>query len=199
MKRNLLKTTLMAALLTLGGNAAAQAQVKAETEKDVYPQAYIGVAGGGFFQLTKVGYDVKNTFTPMGAFNLGGWFNPWLGARFQFTGWKERGMQTNHLAPERYEYGFMSPNLDLMIDVTNLLCKKPHVVHASVLGGVGFSAGRGDNTLQSGYVTKSNRFTVNYRVGAQVEAKVNRTLGIFVEGVAINMHECHRPALTKKG
>lgn len=175
------------------------ATAQTRDDGETYPYSFIGGAGGALFQVKERGYDLKNKCVPMGAFNLGGWVNPWLGGRFQLSGWKEKGTKTRTNLPMKYKYGFWSPNLDLMIDVTNLLCKKPHMVHAYAIGGVGFGAGRGEDYPTDVSSMKSSRFAVDYRVGAQVEVKVAKHVGVFVEGLAVNMHEPHRPDLTKAG
>lgn len=192
---------LATALLAFGLSSSTLSAQGTETNEDKFPHIFIGGAGGGFFQLNQKGYDVKNIFTPAGAFNLGAMFNPYVGMRFQYAGWKEKGHTTRLTSNRKYKYGFHTPGLDALVDVTNIFYgKKQHVFHAYAIGGIGFSAGRGHQTdVNDVYLSGQSRFTVDYRAGLQLEARINHLLGVYVEGLAINMHDHNRPELGKAG
>lgn len=108
---------------------------------------------------------------------------------------------TRLTSPRNYKYGFYSPNLDAMVDLTNIFYKKkPHVFHAYAIGGVGIAAGRGRQVESDGFTSSGHsRFTVDYRAGLQLEARIKNRIGIFVEGLAINMHDHNRPQLGEAG
>lgn len=177
----------------------AQAQ-DTETKHDKYPYAYIAAKGGVFWQFQPQDYHIKNDVRPIVGIDFGGMITPVVGARLAMEGWHETGKMP-HIGNHKYEFNTLSPNLDLMLDVTNFFFgDRHHVVHAYAIGGVGFTVQRGDLTYpETGNVEKASRFAVNYRAGAQIEARASRRVGIFAEVLGTNLHKPHRPALTKQG
>lgn len=183
MKKKIFATCAASFALLALSPATANAQ---ETEEEAYPYQFFGVGGGGFHQLTERDYTVKNQFVPLGAAQLGGMFNPYVGLRLDVSGWKERGRRNDF--KDTYKMGFLAPSLDVMLDVTNFFYgKKKHLLHLYAVGGAGFAVGRGHCYDKAGYAATTSRFSFSPRAGLQLEAKVARFMGVYAEALAVNL------------
>ena len=200
--------TLIASALLLGlAGQTANAQDYSELDYKPYPYAFITLQGGG--QLTFTDYKNSKLITPIGAFSVGGMFSPAIGARLNVNGWKTRGGLKSIRAT--YDYNYINPNLDLMVNLTNIIMPKERVypVNVYLIGGVGLTYAWDNDDLKylMKYATEKNlyhawdddRLVHNFRAGMQIEANVAKHVGINVELTANNMQDRFNSKVNHRG
>lgn len=199
--------TLMAAMLLASMTAqTAFAQPHKEHKRGEYPYAFIGVQGGG--QLTWTNFSKKDLVTPIGAVSVGGMFTPVVGTRLHVSGINAKGGIKS--LNKTYDYKFVTSDLDLMINLSNAF--RPHHhnwVNAYLIGGVGLAYAWDNDDLKA--LTSSatcddlnlawdkERLVHNFRVGLQLEANINRFIGVNVEVNANNLHDRFNSKVNGKG
>lgn len=189
--------TLMAAMLLAGMTAqTAFAQPHKEGKRSEYPYAFVGVQGGA--QLTWTNYTKKDLITPIGAVSIGGMFSPVVGTRLHVSGFNTKGGIKS--LNKTYDYKFVTSDLDLMINLSNAI--RPHKrnwVNAYLIGGVGLAYTWDNDDLKAlassahcddlNLAWDKDRLVHNFRVGMQLEANINRFIGVNVELTANNLHD----------
>ena len=192
--RYLLATALLSASVT------AFAQDDDGLDYKRYPHVFIGVQGGG--QTTFTDYDNLKLITPTASLSIGSFFTPVVGARLHFNGiWNKGGLemanpqmqqlpvidyvpgQTYVAQPEagideKYDYKYLTSDLDLMINLVTLFGKKNYYpLNVYLIGGIGLNyAWDNDEAyalrafMPKAY--KKDRFSHNARVGAQLDWNV---------------------------
>lgn len=179
-----------------------------ESKKDYhpYPYGFISLQGGG--QVTFTNYDASKMITPVGAFSVGGFFTPAVGVRLHASGWKNKGYLRRF--DQSYDYNYATGNLDLMLNLTNMFCRKheSHFLNVILLGGFGLSyAWDNDdlNALTQGTNThlplawQDDRLVHNFRAGIMFEGNVSKHLGVNLEVTANNLHDRFNSKLNGRG
>lgn len=197
--------TLAAAAVLAGSFAQASAQECCNKDYKPYPYAYVGVQGGG--QVTFTDYQSSKLITPIGAVSVGGFFTPAVGARLHVSGLNEKGGIKG--IDQTYDYKFVTSDLDLMLNLTNMFSKKKcHVFNVILLGGVGLSyAWDNDDmtTLVAGGYTgaplswSDDRLVHNFRAGLMLDVNVAKHVGVNLEVAANNLHDRFNSKLNGHG
>lgn len=149
------KFLCMAAALMFGCGQAALAQDTA-TEKNYksYPHMFFGLHGGGQFTLSD--YKVSKLITPMYGVSFGGYFTPVVGTRLHVSGYQNKGGV--EAINETYDYKYVTSDLDLMLNLTNLFSKRDdNIFNVVLFGGVGLNyAWDNDDLLALNSAGKTN-------------------------------------------
>lgn len=191
MKIKSLVATLVLALTATGLHAQ-------ENKKDYhpYPYGFISLQGGG--QTTFTNHPAKKLITPVGAFSAGAFITPSVGVRFHANGWKNKGYLPAY--NQGYNYNYATGNLDLMLNLTNMFCRKheSHFLNVILLGGFGLSYAWDNDDLNT-FKQSSNahmplaweddRLVHNFRAGLMLEGNVSKHLGVNLEVSANNLHD----------
>ena len=117
------KNLFATALLMLGFTAAANAQ-DADDGLDYkpYPYVFVGVQGGA--QTTFTNYDQLKLITPTTSLSIGSFFTPVVGARLHFNGMWNKGGFKNATIDQKYDYKYLTSDLDLMLNLVTLFGRK---------------------------------------------------------------------------
>ena len=149
------KKLCLATALVFGCGQAAMAKDNT-TEKDYksYPHMFFGLHGGG--QLTFTNYKNSKLITPMYGASFGGYFTPVVGTRLHVSGFQNRGGVRG--INETYDYKYVTTDLDLMLNLTNLFSKRDdNVFNVVLFGGVGLNyAWDNDDLLAMNAAGKTN-------------------------------------------
>jgi len=189
---NKLKMLLAAVLLT----SVAVPALAQEKDEAPYSYTYIGVQGGG--QVTFTNYEATKLFTPVGAVSVGHFFSPVVGTRLHVSGLNNKG--GIKALDATYDYKFVTTDLDVMFNLTNLLApnRKNHMFNALLVGGLGlsyawdgddFKALQGKGGVVEPYAWEKDRLVHNFRMGMQFEVNVAKHWGVNLEVVANNLHD----------
>lgn len=180
-----LTAMLTAALLTTALSTSAQ-----EVPENYlsYPQAFIGLQGGG--QLTFSNHNNWKYITPTASISAGIHFTPVIGARIHFNGIWDKGSLINNTDTD-YKYKYLNSNLDLMVNMVNLIAKgNYHPVNVYLIGGVGLAYTWGNGTAFANRLplaSEHGRLGHNFRAGTMIDVKVARNWSVNLE-VAANSH-----------
>lgn len=183
-----LTALLTAALLTAGATAQAQ-----ETSENylAYPYGFVGLQGGG--QVTFTDYNNWKLITPTASVSAGMFFTPVVGARLHFNGlWDKGGLwQTDY----RYDYHYLTTDLDLMINLVNLITKKDYNRwNAYLIGGVGLTySWNNDDAWELKQLMprayKKDYISHNFRVGAMVDYNITPRWSVNLEVAANSLND----------
>ena len=123
--------TAVISALTVG---AAQAQE--DTRDQLKSFSYVEVQGG--LQLTSTNAPMDKLFTPTAALSIGHYFSPVVGARLHVNAWQAK---SGFAATDQYyKWKYVTPDLDLMLNLSNMFGKKQsHALNIILLGGVGLN------------------------------------------------------------
>ena len=183
-----LSALLTAALLMTG--ATAQAQEATENHL-AYPYGFVGLQGGA--QTTFTDYNNWKLITPTASVGVGAFFTPVIGARLHFNGiWDKGGIKNPDY---KYDYHYLTSDLDLMINLVNLITKKDYNRwNAYLIGGVGLTYSWNNDDawdlkqlMPRAY--KKDYISHNFRVGAMVDYNVARNWSVNLEVSANSLHD----------
>lgn len=190
------KSILTAALaLLMAGSVSAQTVRYEKGELKSY--TFIELQGGVQATLSDPGLD--KLIQPAAGINFGHFFTPEAGLRIGAYGWK--GKAGFKALDQYYKYNFISTNIDLLVNLTNLFSeKKAHPLNLFVVGGFGLNyAWDNDDldALQAQYPTQTatplrwndNRLMHNIRAGLRLETNVDKPVGISLEVLANNTND----------
>ena len=178
MKSKNLLTAAAAALLMAG---AAQAQTNSWTS-----YSYIEAQGG--VQLTSTNAPMDKLITPTAALSFGHYFTPVVGARLHVNAWESKSGFSS--IDKYYKWKYITPDLDLMLNLTNMFGKgSDHFLNVILLGGVGLNYAWNNDELKDlnmpAYVTPlawdDNRLSHNLRAGLRLETNQAKRLGVSLE------------------
>lgn len=202
------KTFIATALLTASGTSAfAQSLSPAEAEAEklgYWPQPYtfIQVQGGlsTTFTNDKNFMDLTN---PTFSFGVGRMFSPVVGARLHFNGYESSSIlhsKANRDVICKYKYKYLTSDVDVMFNLTNLFSKtNRHLVDLYLIGGVGLTyawdndrfaehsalhRGQIQEDVSNAWGKGTNRkdlFSHNVRAGLLVDVNVAKNLSVGVE------------------
>ena len=166
---------LLAAAVLLSASATAYAQDTTEDGLDYkpYPHMFVGVQGGA--QTTFTNYDNLKLITPTASLSFGSFFTPVVGARLHFNGMWNKGGFENATMDQKYDYKYLTSDLDLMLNLVTLFGKKNYYpLNVYLIGGIGLNyAWDNDDAYAMKAVMpmayKKDRFSHNGRIGAQLD------------------------------
>ena len=198
------KNLFAAATLMLGISATAYAQDVEDDGLDYkpYPYMFVGVQGGG--QTTLTNYNNLNLITPTTSLSLGGFFTPVVGARLHFNGmWNKGGLQYQNV-DTKYDYKYLTSDLDLMVNLVTLFGKKNYYpVNLYLIGGIGLNyawdnadAYAMKDAMPLAY--KDNRISHNARVGAQVDWNLHKNVSLNLEVAANSLSDRYNSKASNK-
>ena len=95
--------------------------VSAQDDRDALKSySYVEVQGG--VQLTSTDAKMDKLLTPTAALSFGHFFSPVVGARLHINAWQSKsGFESTD---QYYKWKYVTPSLDLMLNLTNLMSKK---------------------------------------------------------------------------
>ena len=171
-------TILLTALFALGlGTQSAQAQ---NDSKDSYPHTFIGLQGGAGWTF----YDKTSDVAPVGAFQVGGYFNPYVGLRGKLYGWKNE-VDLKDLGQD-LEYKYLSTSVDVLVNLSNIIAPEHKLpLDFGVFAGCGPDFSKATTNPYS-YVkpmwqgAKKN-VGLHVNAGAMMDWKINRHVNLNLE------------------
>lgn len=168
--------TAALALLVVG---TAQAQTK-EWKSYSYVEAQGGV------QLTSTDAKMDKLITPTAALSFGHYFTPVVGARLHVNAWEAK----SGINEQYYKWKYITPDLDLMLNLTNMFSKKTnHALNVILLGGVGLNYAWDNDELKclnlpataTPLAWDDNRLSHNLRAGLRLETNQAKPVGVSLE------------------
>ena len=195
---NHIKNLCAVAFMMLG--LAANAQTDEETI--TYPQLFFGAQAGT--QVTFTDYNNWELFTPTASFSFGSFFTPVVGARLNLNGAWNKGGYIDSEEDFRYEYKYLTTDVDLMVNLVTLLGKKNwYPVNVYLIGGIGFNyawdnddAFAMKNLMPMAY--EKDRFSHNARVGAQLDWNVHKNVSLNLEVAANSLSDRYNSKVNNK-
>ena len=127
------KKFLATAALAMLLSGAAQAQ-----EKELVSYSFVEAQGG--LQLTTTDAKMDKLLTPTVGLSFGHYFTPVVGARLHVNGWQAKGGFSD--TEKYYQWKYITPDVDLMLNLTNLFATSKsgsHALNVIILGGVGLN------------------------------------------------------------
>ena len=201
-----MKTFLAAALLMLSGSAMAQATYEAAdgTKYEFQKHAFLNLEGGAQYTLGEAKF--KDLLSPNVQLGLGYQFSPVFAARIQANAWQSKGgwngFRTQIGATpytNDYKFKYVAPGLDLMFNLSNLVCGwNPNRVFnltAFVGGGANIAWGNGEaNTIASTlknldaynleYIWDGTKTRLFGRGGLEAAFRLSDAVALTIEGNA---------------
>lgn len=186
MKSKKLLTAAAATLLMVG---AAQAQTNSWTS-----YSYVEAQGG--VQLTSTNAPMDKLITPTAALSFGHYFSPVVGARLHVNAWQSKsGFKATD---QYYKWKYVTPDLDLMLNLTNMFSKgSDHFLNVILLGGVGLNYAWDNDELKglnlpadvTPLAWDDNRLSHNLRAGLRLETNQAKPLGLSLEVNANSLND----------
>ena len=179
MNKRLLLTAAVALLMV----GAASAQDERDALKSY---SYVEVQGGA--QLTSTNAPMDKLITPTAALSFGHYFTPVVGARLHVNAWQSKSGFKD--LDQYYKWNYVTPDLDLMINLSNLFSKTgSHALNVVLLGGVGLNYAWDNDELKAlgleaqrtPLAWDKNRLNHNLRAGLRLETNVTKPLGLSLE------------------
>ena len=201
-----MKTFLAAALLMLSGSAMAQATYEAVdgTKYEFQKHAFLNLEGGLQYTLGEAKF--KDLLSPNVQLGLGYQFSPVFAARIQANAWQSKGgwngFRTQIGATpytNDYKFKYVAPGVDLMFNLSNLVCGwNPNRVFnltAFVGGGANIAWGNGEaNTIASTlknldaynleYIWDGTKTRLFGRGGLEAAFRLSDAVALTIEGNA---------------
>ena len=198
-----LKNIFAAAVLAFGISANGFAQ-NTEDDKDYKPAPYMffGLQGGA--QTTFTNYNNLKLITPTYSFSFGAFFTPVVGARLHFNGFQNKGGFLDGSFDQKYDYKYVTSDLDLMLNLCTLFGKKDYYpLNVYLIGGIGLNYAF-DN--DDAYAMKdrmpmayeNDRFSHNARVGAMLDWNLNKHLSLNLEVDANSLSDRYNSKVNHK-
>ena len=190
-----LKSLLVAALLSVGFAAHAQEASEYTFKKHAFLQLQGGV------QHTIGEAKFSDLLSPNLQVALGYQFSPVFGARVAFNGWQSKGGYNGYRESDganpgnvQYKYKYISPTVDFMFNLSNLLCGYNPVrtvnVSAFVGGGlnIGFSNDEANDIVAKGYnmtyIWDGTKVRPVGKAGLAVDFRLSDAVALGIEGNA---------------
>lgn len=170
---------LFAAAIALLMAGAAQAQTQ-----NWKSFSYVEAQGG--VQLTATDAKMDKLLTPTAALSFGHYFSPVVGARLHVNAWESK----SGINDQYYKWKYVTPDLDLMFNLTNLFSKGTnHPLNVILLGGVGLNYAWDNDELKAlnlpadaaPLAWDKNRFSHNLRAGLRLETNQAKPVGVSLE------------------
>jgi len=196
------KNVFLAALLFMGA-AAVQAQEEG-TEYEFQKHAFLNVEAGAQHTLGEAKF--KDLMSPNVQLGLGYQFSPVLAARLQANAWQSKGGWSNFRKNAgdppytgKYKFNYVAPGVDVMVNLSNLICgwnpKRVFNVTAFVGGGANIAWGNDEvndiaKTLKSldNYDLQNlwdgSKVNLFGRGGVELGFRLSDAVSLLVEGNA---------------
>ena len=199
----MIKTLMAAALLTVGMSASAQATYSAAdgTQYQFEKHLFLNVEGGVQHTLGEAKF--KDLLSPNVQLGLGYQFSPVFAARLQGNGWQSKGGWNGYGNPpltENYKFNYVAPGIDLMFNLSNLICgynpMRTFNVTAFVGGGANIAWGNDEvNTIANNVKNRLGNYLLEYlwdgskvrpfgRAGLELGFRLSDAVSLLVEGNA---------------
>lgn len=200
------KKLFLLTALAAGMAAPAGAQEWAKT-RQAFPHMFVGVQGGA--QTTFTNYDNSKLITPTASVGFGAWFTPIIGARLHANGaWNKGGLKTTTtggtLLDTKYDYNYITTDLDLMVNLVTLFGKKDYYpLNLYLIGGIGLNTAwnNGDARAFSAYMPMAwdgTRLSHNGRIGMQLDYNLMRNLSVNLEVAANSLSDRYNSKVVSK-
>lgn len=174
------KRFLLTAALSLLMVGAATAQDKLKS------YSYVEAQGG--VQLTTTNAPMDKLLLPTASLSFGHYFTPVIGARLHVNGWQSKsGFES---LDQYYKWKYVTPSVDLMINLCNLFSKSTnHALNVILLGGVGVNYAWDNDELNGLNIDPKlaplawdkDRLNHNLRAGLRLETNVRKPFGVSLE------------------
>lgn len=169
--------------LLMTGAATAQDDSRGTLKSYSYVEAQGGV------QLTATDAKMDKLITPTAALSFGHYFSPVVGARLHVNAWQAKSGFDD--IDKYYTWKYITPDLDLMLNLSNLFgkCGKTHPLNVILLGGIGLNYAWDNDELKDINVATwrrplawdDNRLSHNLRAGLRLETNPAKALGLSLE------------------
>lgn len=178
MKTKRMLTTMALSVLVAG-------VVSAQKEGMLKSYSYVEAQGG--VQMTATNAPMDKLITPTAALSFGHYFTPAVGARLHVNAWQSKAGIING---EYYKWNYVTPDLDLMLNLSNIICPgKTHPLNVILLGGVGLNYAWDNDELKAlnadprevPLMWDKNRLSHNLRAGLRLETNPAKPLGLSLE------------------
>ena len=168
-----------------------------------YPQLFFGAQGGA--QVTLTDYNNRALFTPTASLSFGSFFTPVIGTRLHVGGIWNKGGYSSEAEDFRYDYKYLTTDVDLLINLVTLFGKKNYYpVNVYLLGGVGLNyawdndeAYERKDVLQLAY--DGGSFGHNARIGTLFSCDISKHVSIILEFNANCLKDRYNSKLSNKG
>lgn len=179
------KNLILTAALAVAMVSAAQAQ---DERGELKSYSYVEAQGG--LQLTSTDASMTKLMTPTAAISFGHYFTPVVGARLHINAWQAKSGFSD--LEEYYKWKYITPDLDLMLNLSNMFCSNKsgaHALNVILLGGVGLNYAWDNDELKdmnlpawrTPLAWDKNRLSHNLRAGLRLETNVTKPLGLSLE------------------
>ena len=163
-------------------------QAQEDTREKLGSYSYVELQGG--LQMTSTNAKMTKLFTPTVGVSFGHYFSSVMGARLHINGWQAKSGFED--LDKYYKWKYITPNLDLMLNLNNLFSKKitgSHPLNVILLFGAGLNIAWDnkelkDLDLHAGRVPLAwdkNRLSHNLRAGLRLETDVTKPFGLSLE------------------
>jgi outer membrane protein OmpA-like peptidoglycan-associated protein len=194
---------LAAATVMLGLCVSAMAENTSDDGLDYKPAPYmfVGLQGGAQTTFSK-NYNNLNLITPTASVSFGAFFTPVVGARLHVNGlWNKGGYDENGL-DFKYDYKYITTNLDLMINLVNLFAKRDYSKwNVYLITGFGLNTAwdNGDayafkQVLPLAY--NNTRFSHNIRIGSMLDYNIAKHWSVNLEVSANSLSDRYNSKLS---
>ena len=202
------KLFAVAALATCAAAPAMAQDAENEgLEYKPFPHIFVGVQGGA--QTTLTNYDNTKLITPTASLSVGSWFTPVIGARLHVNGlWNQGGFKGTLLdgtnLDEKYDYKYVTTDLDLMLNMVTLFGKKNYYpLNLYLIGGIGLNTAWDNDDAYAmknamPLAWKGNRLSHNARVGAQLDWNLCKNLSLNMEVAANSLSDRYNSKINEK-
>lgn len=134
-KRTLLAVAAIACGLTVSAQDAYE-QEAWDLGYKPYPYNFIQLQGGIGETFTNAKF--TDIMTPTASIGIGRFFAPAIGARLHVNGWQSKGGFRS--ITDTYKYNYITGDVDVLLNLTNLFSKKAHhFLNVILVGGVGLN------------------------------------------------------------
>ena len=190
---SLLMLLLVAATLMCGRmSAQTQAELNWYKSYKAYPYAFVSMQGGAQTLLSQ-DLAARKLFQPNVAVSAGAMFTPYIGARFNVSGWKSKSYLSS--LERKYAFKYVGYNLDLLLNASQFFGKSSYKdFNVFLIAGLGLNQGVSNKQMRSwvdaGLHNSSypwrHRVFYSMRFGLQLEKNLTRWLAVNVECSANN-------------
>lgn len=163
-----------------------------------YPYMFIGLQGG--MQTTLTNYPQADIITGTASVSFGAMFTRAFGTRFHVNGAWCKGGLTQPDRDYRYDYNYVTANIDLMVNVLGFISSlKNFPLSTNIIAGIGLNtawnnddAGYINNSLGKTLLTDAwtgTKFSHNLRVGLMLDYRINKHWSMNIEADANSLHD----------
>ena len=194
---------LVAATLMLGFCTSAMAENTSDDGLEFKPAPYMFVGLQGGVQTTfGKNYNNFKLITPTASVNFGAFFTPVVGARLHVNGlWNKGGYDENGL-DFKYDYKYLTTNIDLMINLVNLISKRNYSKwNVYLITGFGLNTAwdNGDAYASKQLLPLAydgTRFSHNIRIGSMLDYNISKNFSVNLEVSGNSLSDRYNSKLT---